>query len=109
MRVSIPLNRPMKRVASVRAISFDADGTLWDFEKVMRHSLRQVLRELKRIDPTVTDALSVDGMIEVRNRVAEELRGKVTNPEQIRLEAFRQTLSDVGRPDDELAVHLNQV
>lgn len=30
----------------VKAISFDADGTLWDFEQVMRHALGDALGEL---------------------------------------------------------------
>ena len=34
----------------VKAISFDGDGTLWDFEAVMRQSLHYVLLELERVD-----------------------------------------------------------
>jgi phosphoglycolate phosphatase-like HAD superfamily hydrolase len=45
----------MVRIASVKAISFDGDGTLWDFERVMRHSLQFVLKELERLDlPSAT-------------------------------------------------------
>ncbi len=103
------LNRPMKALQGIKAISFDADGTLWDFDKVMRHSLHHVLTELENSDTQVADMLDIDKMIEIRNKVVEELRGKVTNLEQVRLEAFRQTLRYVGRPDDSLAAHLNQV
>ncbi len=48
-------------------------------------------------------------MIKIRNRVAERLKGKVTDLEEVRLEAFRQTLGYVGRPNAELACLLNQV
>jgi HAD superfamily hydrolase (TIGR01549 family) len=41
--------------------------------------------------------------------VAEELKGRVTNLEAVRLEAFRQTLEYIGRPNDALASHLNDV
>lgn len=99
----------MVRISSVKAISFDGDGTLWDFEKVMRHSLQYVLKELERLDPTSATILDIDKMIKIRNRVAEELKGRVTNLEKIRLEAFKQTLKDIGRPNDVLATHLNNV
>jgi len=99
----------MKRLTGIKAISFDGDGTLWDFEKVMRHSLGFVLKELEEIDPTAAAMLDIERMITIRNRVADELKGRVTNLEAIRFEAFRQTLVDIGRPNDDLALHLNQV
>ncbi len=99
----------MKKITGIKAISFDGDGTLWDFEKVMRHSLNYVLGELAQLDSDAAARLDIEVMIRIRNRVAEELKGRVTNLEAIRLEAFRQTLRDIGRPDDTLASHLNQV
>ena len=99
----------MKKITGIKAISFDADGTLWDFEKVMRQSLGHVLKGLREIEPQVAAMLSIDKMIEIRNRVAEELKGRVTNLEAVRLEAFRQTLTEIGKPDDNLASHLNEV
>ena len=99
----------MNKITGIEAISFDADGTLWDFEKVMRHSLRHVLKELKKIDRNVAEMLDIEEMIKIRNRVADELKGKVTNLEDIRLAAFRKTLEDIGRPNDALASHLNQI
>jgi len=99
----------MKEIAGIKAISFDGDGTLWDFEKVMRHSLRYVLKELEKIDPKAATMLDVEKMITIRNRVAEKLKGEVTNLEEIRLKAFRQTLKDIGRPNGALASYLNSV
>ena len=98
----------MKKIAGIKAITFDADGTLWDFEKVMRRSLALTLRELETRDPLAAADLDVDRMIKIRNRVAEALKGKVSNLEEVRLEAFKQTLKDIGRPDDALASHLNE-
>lgn len=88
---------------NIRAISFDGDGTLWDFEKVMRQSLHHVLLELERIDPQIAYMLDIERMVEIRNRVAAELKGKITNLDAIRLEAFRSTLKDIDKPDDALA------
>jgi len=99
----------MNKIFGIKAISFDADGTLWDFEKVMRHSLHYVLEELKKLDPNAANILDVEKMIKIRNRVADELKGRVTNLEDVRFEAFRRTLRDIGRPNDVLASHLNQV
>jgi len=99
----------MTEITGIRAISFDGDGTLWDFEKVMRNSLHQVLKELERIDPEAAHSLDIDKMIEVRQRVAEEFKGRTVNLEDIRFQAFRETLKDIGRPDDTLVSHLNEV
>lgn len=99
----------MKKITGITAISFDGDGTLWDFEKVMQHSLRYVLQELKQIDPNAAALLDIETMIQTRNKVAARLKGKITNLEQIRYEAFKQTLKDIGRPNNTLARHLNHV
>ena len=99
----------MNKITGIKAISFDGDKTLWDFEKVMRHSLCHVLRELEKLDPEAAHLLDIERMIEIRDRVADELKGKVINLEKVRLQAFRQTLEDIGRPNDALASHLNEV
>ncbi len=92
----------------IEAISFDGDMTLWDFEKVMRHSLALTLAELRRRVPDrrVAD-LTVDRMIEIRNFVAAELKGKVANLEEIRFHAFKRTVESVGCADDKLAADLS--
>ena len=53
----------MKGLAEIKAVSFDADGTLWEFDKVMRHSLRHTLLELRRIDPEAEAALDIEKLI----------------------------------------------
>ena len=93
--------------ARISVVSFDADGTLWDFQKVMRHSLGLCTIELRRLVPACAGLLTLETMIAVRNRVAEELRGKETNLEKIRLAAFKRTLQHIGVSDDALAAHLN--
>ncbi len=95
-----------RKIRGVKVVSFDADGTLWDFEKTMRHSLKRVLEELEGMDPIAASGLSVEGMIGVRDEVAEEMRSKGARLEEIRLEAFRRTLREAGRPDEDLARRL---
>jgi len=98
----------MNPARSVKAISFDGDMTLWDFDKVMRHSLSLVLTELQRRVPgRRAGDLSIDKMIEIRNSVAADLKGKTVNLEEIRLHAFKRTVEFVGCADDALAADLN--
>ncbi len=99
----------MEKLTGIKAISFDADGTLWDFVKVMRHSLKFVLEAINELDPQAGLKLDIDLMIKIRNKIANELKGIVTNLEDIRLHAFRETLKAVKRPNEELANHLNQI
>ena len=94
----------------ISAISFDGDMTLWDFQKVMRHSLNKALAELRRQVPTQrAEDLSVDEMIAIRNWVEETEQGRTWNHEELRRLAFERTLERVGRPDRDLAVHLNAI
>ncbi len=97
------------KLDGVEAVSFDADGTLWDFQEAMRRSLGHALKELEKTDPEAEKIIDVEMMIEIRDRVAEELKGKVSNLELIRLEAFRRTLRQVGREDEALASRLTRV
>ena len=91
----------------ITTISFDADGTLWDFDGVMHHALECALEELRRLVPAAPDFLSVETLIAIRNQVAEEQKSRRLTHEAIRLEAFKQTLQFINNPDDDLAVHLN--
>jgi putative hydrolase of the HAD superfamily len=84
--------------------------TLWDFQQVMRHSLKKALVELRRLVPSRrAQDLSVEEMITIRNQVEEEVKGEVWNHEEIRLLAFERTLEILGSPDRELATHLNRL
>ena len=94
----------------ISAISFDGDMTLWDFEQVMRHSLKHTLAVLQRQRPTPRVLkLTIEEMIAIRDQFAEEVKGAVWNLEEIRRRAFERTLEHVGCADKELAAHLNQI
>ena len=94
----------------ITAISFDGDMTLWDFRKVMRHSLKKALAELRRLVPSARPRnLSVEEMIAIRSRVEEEEQGRTWNMEELRLLAFERTLESIGSPDRDLAARLNEL
>lgn len=97
------------RTPPIQAISFDGDGTLWDFNQVMRHALRYALAELQAAAPGLSADLTIEAMIAIRKSVAEELKGTVTNLEAVRLAAFERTLQHIGVADVELADRLNAV
>lgn len=99
----------MKDIEKIKAISLDADNTLWDFKKVMKHSLNQVMITLKEIDPIAYASLSIEKMIKIRNVVVTKSKGTISNLEEIRLNAFCETLNVVNRPNDELAKYLNEI
>ena len=99
----------MTKLSDIKAITFDVDGTLWDFDTVMRRALGEVLMQLKRLDPEASTMLDVERVIGIRDRAHEELRGVVTDLNEVRVESFRQVLRDADRPDDTLASHLADV
>ena len=99
----------MDKITGIRAVSFDADGTLWDFDALMRRSLKYTLAEFQRIDAASAGKIDVETMIEIREQVGVELKGKVINLDEVRQAAFRRTLEYIGRPDEGLASHLNKV
>ena len=100
----------MEEPLQISTISFDGDMTLWDFRKVMRHSLKQTLAELqKRIPTPRVLKLTIDEMIAIRDQLAEEVKGEIWSLLEIRERAFERTLEHVGHPDKRLAAHLNAI
>lgn len=90
----------------IRCVSFDADGTLLDFERAMRDALAGSVEEIRDAAPgPATEALTVDRLIDIRRRVAGEADG-VRSMEDMRLLAFERTLEEVGVPDRTLAARL---
>ena len=92
-----------------KVVGFDLDGTLCDFQNVMRLSLKFTLDKILEKVPECSDFLTIEKMIEIRNQVAEENRGKPINLEETRLRAFRKTLKHCGVVDEEFAVSLNEL
>ncbi len=91
----------------IRCVSFDADGTVLDFEGTMRASIAQSLSEIHAaVSGAAANALTVERLIAIRGEVVAELRGRVLAMEEIRLLAFERTLMEIGASDSALAAHL---
>ena len=98
------------RIRSVSSVSFDGDMTLWDFQKVMRHSLKHVLVVLQQeVGTSRADSLTVEEMIGIRDELASEVKGEFWRLEDIRRVSFERTLAYVGSPNQQLAGRLNDV
>jgi putative hydrolase of the HAD superfamily len=91
------------------AITFDADGTLWDFAGAMRSALGHALTELQRVRLVEAVSLTVDHLIVTFSEVEARLYGKVPNFEAIRLAAFERTLEQAGAGDKALAARLTEL
>ncbi len=93
----------------ITTLSFDADGTLWDFPAVMQEALSRTLNELRALVPgPQAEALTVADLKQTRDEVAKNLQGSKIPLEHIRLKAFEQTLRNLGRDDPELAARLTR-
>ena len=99
----------MTDLSQITTISFDVDGTLWDFERFTRHALQQVLNELAQIDPEAAHSLSVDQMFTIRDQVHKQMWVRVNDLDAIREESMRQALREAGRPNDSLGSHLTKI
>jgi putative hydrolase of the HAD superfamily len=90
----------------IKAVFFDLDNTLYDFERGMRHGLAVALQALYERLPATRGRLSVEGMIRLRDRIAEEADGLGLSLNGVRVESFRRAIRSCGFPDttaDEIA------
>src|SRR5262252_3601995 len=74
-------------------VSFDLDGTLWDFMPMMDGALALAIASLERHHPQLTGKLTVEDLHRHRELVGREMHGTL---EELRRESFRQALESVG-------------
>ena len=81
----------------ITTITFDMDDTLWDFQSAMEKALELTLERLRRIAPgDLSQGLTVQQMMEIRDEVASELGEGATTQEEIRYAAMVRTAEHVG-------------
>lgn len=93
----------IQRADRIKAVSFDGDGTLWDFDRVMRGGLQKVLDELRRVagDRPVR-ALTVDNLKDIRDELARRHTKGALDHVRLRRESFAVVLADLGLSDKQL-------
>ena len=97
-------------LTGIRTISFDGDGTLWDFRSAMQKALELTLQQLRpMVANDAAEQLTVQKMIEIRDSVASELGEGTVTHEEIRYAAFMRTLEHVGSPSKVVAEQLYQL
>ncbi len=93
----------------IEVITFDGDGTLWNFRNAMRKSLQKIVDILKKEFPEEAQEIDIDILIEIRNEVAEKSKGKFINLEEIRRRSFDETLKRMGVFSEEFSRYLSTV
>jgi FMN phosphatase YigB (HAD superfamily) len=81
-------------------VSFDLDGTLWDFAPMMDGALAAAIVSLERHHPELAGKLTVADLHRHRELVAREMHGTL---EELRRESMRRALRAVGSDAPELA------
>jgi HAD superfamily hydrolase (TIGR01509 family) len=81
-------------------VSFDLDGTLWDFGPMMEGALAAAIESLERHHPELAGRLTVADLLRHRELVGQEMHGTL---EQLRRESMRRALGSVGHHDPQLA------
>lgn len=99
----------MTNFTEIKAVSFDVDGTLWDFEHMSRLSLEVALLELKHIDPLAAELLDVEKLTDLMDRIYNEHWGVVTDLNIIRCQSFIRGLEEISRPNEALGFHLFKI
>jgi len=92
----------------IKAIFFDVDNTLYDFERVRRHGLSVALQHLYERLPDTRGRLSLEHLIQLREQVAKETESSSLKLIEIRTESFRRALTLCGH-GDELAPELTRI
>ena len=101
---------PARALVKIKIISFDGDGTQWDFRPAMESALALTLQQLQVIvGNEATQQLTVQKMIEIRDSAAMELGEGVVTHEEIRYAAFLRTLEYVGAPTQAAAQQLYRI
>ncbi len=93
----------MTALSGIKAISFDVDGTLWDFEGALWRGLEAALREVRRINPEGTGGLTVDYLDEAWVVERDRQQGTITDLVKLRYDAMRRAFAGIDTPDYSLA------
>jgi len=92
----------------IQVLTFDADGTIWDFQTTMRKALALALKELRMLFPEAAAQVDVDDLLTHRREAEAAFRGQAMTMEGLRFAAFMRTLDAIGQRDEALARRLTR-
>jgi HAD superfamily hydrolase (TIGR01509 family) len=81
-------------------VSFDLDGTLWEFQPMMDGAIQAAIEALEARVPELAGRLTLADLHEHRRLTGHEMEGSL---EQLRRASLRRALRSVGRDDPDLA------
>ena len=98
---------------TIRAVTFDADQTLWDFAGVYRRALASTLELMVTRGDIPAGSMTADELRAIRDSLAEEARGEAHDLADIRRQSFVEALRLHDHPEadaagDLLAAHYLQ-
>ena len=96
----MPVTQP--RSIAIKAVTFDADDTPWNFDAAMRAGLGSVLEEIRRLAPGWGRTLTVEAMIAMRDEAEVDMKSTGGSLMDMRREGIRRSLPQDRPPDDAL-------
>ena len=81
-------------------VSFDLDGTLWEFQPMMDGALEAAIEALEQRVPDLTGRLTLADLHEHRRLIGHEMQGTL---EELRRASIHRALHSVGHDDRALA------
>ena len=91
---------------SIRAVTFDADGTLWDFTTAMWGGLIAAVDAFESARPDLRGRLHASDLQAVRDRLAEKIDHRTETLSALRRRSFRVALEELGVSDAPLVEEL---
>jgi FMN hydrolase / 5-amino-6-(5-phospho-D-ribitylamino)uracil phosphatase len=88
---------------AIQVLTFDADGTIWDFQTTTKAAFAASLAELQAQFPEPAAHLSVDDLLTHRQEAEAAFRGQSMTIEELRFAGFMRTLDAIGVRDEPLA------
>ena len=93
----------------VKAISFDVDDTLWDFDSIMQSALSAVVEKLNLRGLNLDFRITVDSLDVTWQNLRDHRKGQITDLVQLRKDSITAALKQIGITDRLLTTELTDL